>query len=82
MIETMKKYPLFSDCDEISKNPHSNFPYKMIYYPGNNSEIIYRVANGRGFNEVFLLIIKVNDKNSLDNVNFIWKPTQISIKVI
>jgi len=47
--------PLFSHFDEIGKNPSSLFPYNMIYYPGNHSDTVHRIAIARGFQKVFFV---------------------------
>lgn len=69
-------HPLLSDFEEVSKNPHSAFPYKYMVYGGNHWETLVAVVKPRGFQ-----IIPIKEDDHLDNMDLIWKPIQFSNKV-
>ena len=69
-------HPLLEDFTEVSKNKKSFFPYKWIAYDGNYWDTVARVIRPRGYN-----LIQTKDDDKLDNINFIWKPTQFSFQV-
>ena len=69
-------HPLLSDFAQITNNKKSIYPYKWIVYNGNYWDTIAKVLKPRGYN-----LISSKDDDRLDNINFIWRPTQFSYHV-
>ena len=69
--------PQFCHFDTMLNGPNLTFPYQMFLCPGNHSDLILRIAKIRGY-------VRTEGKleESLQNVDFIWKPTQFSSKVL
>jgi hypothetical protein len=44
---------MFGDFDRIGKSKDAVFPYKMVLFPGNHSDVVSRIALARGFAVVF-----------------------------
>ena len=71
--------PLFFHFDEISNSlQNSELTHKMIVYPGNYSDTVFRIARSRGFLQVFYYKLKVDKQEYDTDVDFIWKPTQFT----
>ena len=51
------------------------FPYKCLMFPGNYSELVYKVLKPRGFSTI------IREKQNIDVCNFIWNPIDFSRKV-
>jgi len=62
---------------KVEKDPGVTFPYFCTVFPGNNAEAIAKILRPRGF-----VRINSNDDIISDSVDFVWKQTQYSQKVL
>jgi hypothetical protein len=48
-------HPTFQDFTAMIRDPRNAFPYNLIVYSGNNSDVVAKVAMPRGFLRVFFI---------------------------
>ena len=69
-------HPTFTDFALIEKDAHSAHPYKCAVFSGNNSDVVAKIVQPRGFSR-----LQIQEDDSIANMSFVWKPTQFTSKV-